>query len=360
MKVAVLGALLLSALVASFAVAEEAVITLTDSNFDEIVNKEELILVEFYAPWCGHCKSLAPEYEKAAQQLKKHDPPIPLAKVDATVETTSAGRFGVTGYPTMKVFRNGQAFDYKGPRDAPGIVRYMEKQHGPAAKKLQTVEEVEKFISNPAEDVFLVALFDDDSASLLATFRKLANKLREEFPFAEVTVPSVGEHYKQQNKIVVFKKFDEKQVAYTGDNSQEALERFLRKNSIALAGEITAQNKQRYAQTKKPLVTVYFDVDRESNAKQTNYYLRRVEKLANEFRDKVIFAIAEISGMNAETIGAQKDAKEAVSLEDQATSQFYKYPFDVFNGKQQDIYSTSPAGGRLIPDIWFSFTQLIM
>ncbi len=53
-------------------------------NFEEIVNDEEKdVLIEFYAPWCGHCKSLAPKYEELGKKLKD-DPNIVIAKSDAT------------------------------------------------------------------------------------------------------------------------------------------------------------------------------------------------------------------------------------------------------------------------------------
>ena len=110
------------------------VIVLTEGNFTEITNREELMLVEFYAPWCGHCKRLAPEYEKAAKQLKSRDKPILLAKVDATVKSELGQKYGVTGYPTLKVFRKGKPSEYKGERNEFGIVSHMEGQVGPSSQ----------------------------------------------------------------------------------------------------------------------------------------------------------------------------------------------------------------------------------
>ncbi|KAI3717609.1 hypothetical protein L1987_69336 [Smallanthus sonchifolius] len=75
---------------------------------------------------CGHCKNLAPEYEKPASVLSRHDPPIALAKVDADAEEYKglAEKFEIQGFPTIKILKNGGEVvqDYKGPRKADGIV----------------------------------------------------------------------------------------------------------------------------------------------------------------------------------------------------------------------------------------------
>ena len=105
---------------------EKDVIELTDDNFDSTVfNDENMWMIAFYAPWCGHCQKLLPEWVTAATQLRGT---VKLAKVDCTVQKQLASRYQINGYPTIKIFAPGKedkkVEEYEGPRDATGIVNY--------------------------------------------------------------------------------------------------------------------------------------------------------------------------------------------------------------------------------------------
>ncbi|XP_064481351.1 protein disulfide-isomerase A5-like [Ornithodoros turicata] len=107
------------------------VVHLTDSTFTSFLEKEPSVLVMFYAPWCGHCKKMKPEYVEAAAKLKADNIPGVLAAVDATTEKTVAEKFKITGYPTVKYFKNGQlAFDAN-QRTAAKIVEFMKDPKEP-------------------------------------------------------------------------------------------------------------------------------------------------------------------------------------------------------------------------------------
>lgn len=88
------------------------------------------------------------QYEKAASILASHDPPVVLAKVDANEEKNRelASKYDVSGFPTLKIIKNQGAsvLDYKGPREAEGIVEHLKKQVGPASIEIKTADEAAK------------------------------------------------------------------------------------------------------------------------------------------------------------------------------------------------------------------------
>lgn len=107
------------------------VVVLTDANFDAQVTKSSAPwMVKFYAPWCGHCKKLAPTYDELS--LDKDLKNAKVGKIDCTVHKAVCSQFGVKGYPTLKVIKNGKYHDYKGARSAPALKAFLIKDHDDA------------------------------------------------------------------------------------------------------------------------------------------------------------------------------------------------------------------------------------
>lgn len=117
--------------------AEAGVVDLSKENFDDVVDGSNHVFVKFYAPWCGHCKNLAPDYEIVGETFKTGDNVI-IAKVDADEEQEIGGRFGIQGFPTLKYFPKGESNskgeDYEGQRSADAIVSFMNGKAGTARK----------------------------------------------------------------------------------------------------------------------------------------------------------------------------------------------------------------------------------
>lgn len=107
-------------------------LVLTKDNFDtHVMDASKNVLVEFYAPWCGHCKSLAPVYESVAATFKSESKCI-VAKVDADSEKELGSRFGISGFPTIKFFSktNKDGEDYSGGRSEQSFIDYLNEKCG--------------------------------------------------------------------------------------------------------------------------------------------------------------------------------------------------------------------------------------
>lgn len=127
----------LSGLVAA-AAAKSAVLDLIPKNFDKVVLKSgKPTLVEFFAPWCGHCKNLAPVYEELALAFEYAKDKVQIAKVDADAERDLGKRFGVQGFPTLKFFdgKSDKPTEYNGGRDLESLSSFITEKTGVKPRK---------------------------------------------------------------------------------------------------------------------------------------------------------------------------------------------------------------------------------
>nr|ABK96365.1 unknown [Populus trichocarpa x Populus deltoides] len=248
---------LIVALTAGEDESKEYVLTLDHSNFNETVSKHDFIVVEFYAPWCGHCKKLAPEYEKAASILSSNDPQVVLAKVDANEDANKeiASQYDVKGFPTIVILRKGgkSVQEYKGPREADGIVEYLKKQSGPASAELKSDDDATGFIGD--KKVVIVGVFPKFSGEEFENFLAVAEKLRSDYEFGHTLDAKYlprGESSVSGPLVRLFKPFDELFVD-SKDFNVDALEKFVEESSIPI---VTLFNKD---PSNHPFVVKYFD-----------------------------------------------------------------------------------------------------
>nr|XP_037278569.1 LOW QUALITY PROTEIN: protein disulfide-isomerase A5-like [Rhipicephalus microplus] len=132
------------------------VVHLTEETFQPTLQKNPSVLVMFYAPWCGHCKKMKPEYVSAAATLKSEGVAGILAAVDATKERSLGSQFNVSGYPTVKYFENGVfAYDVN-LRVASKIVEFMKdpKEPPPPPPPEQPWSQVKSEVVHLDEETF--------------------------------------------------------------------------------------------------------------------------------------------------------------------------------------------------------------
>lgn len=127
------------------------VVVLTDSNFDKkVLDSEDVWLVNFYAPWCPHCKNLKPVYEEASRAIRKEGiKNVKLGAIDASNYQSYAQKYGIKGFPTLKYFPAGQktendAKEYDNDRSANGILQWakgLAAQNKPPPEVIQLTSE---------------------------------------------------------------------------------------------------------------------------------------------------------------------------------------------------------------------------
>ena len=126
------------------------------SNFTAVVSSKSLLLINYYATWCGFCKTLETELRYVAAELVNQRIDATLAVIDATIPENEAlaGPQGINGYPSLILYRNGQRVsDYTGGRSRGELVDYLRRKTGPPADPISTLEEIDVHVRQLAAAV---------------------------------------------------------------------------------------------------------------------------------------------------------------------------------------------------------------
>jgi len=175
---------------------DNGVLVLHRENFDTALETYPLLAIDFYAPWCGHCKELAPVWEQAAKALKDMEKTLPqpviFAKLDASTAENEpiADAFGVEGYPAIKIFRHGAPFEYRGERTAAAIITEMTTQSQPALILIDGEESLKQL--QRRRQILMLGIFNETTnLDLINPFSHTAEILRLTTAFGVVTDPVV-------------------------------------------------------------------------------------------------------------------------------------------------------------------------
>lgn len=231
--------LFVAGVIQSASAGPSTVLVLSSANFSKHIKESKHTLVEFYAPWCGHCKKLEPEYEKAANTLK--DRGVPLAKVDATEEKDLSSKYNVKGFPTMIWFEDGQEATYDGGRTTDTIIEWVTSMTGPAIT--ETVSPPEPSLEKPR-----VVLY---AASLLPGYEAAAKANRRKAAWYFVKAPS-------GQRVEVRHKGEDPLTLIDGCGEKEKVSEFVTDNVLPLFGKLDGDTFDKYMEAGKGLIWSMF------------------------------------------------------------------------------------------------------
>jgi len=232
------------------------VIVLTQGNFDEMLKKHKRVLIDFYAPWCGHCKALEPEYNSAAETMHAEGLMTRLAKIDATKESELGQQHDVTGYPTIYYFVDGEkSTKYEADRTAASIVEWLRNKEVSLIKEIKH-SEVDAFHNKVLEELdkdsieFIVYAYVKEKSAREKAFRGAVDTdINEWIPRAKrywkfrayvVYLPKSADP-KKDAKLVMhrlgFQDPDPVQLEYPGAWSDLSLAKWMKTSTYASLGK---------------------------------------------------------------------------------------------------------------------------
>ncbi|GMR52304.1 hypothetical protein PMAYCL1PPCAC_22499 [Pristionchus mayeri] len=182
-----------------------AVVQLSDRFLE--VKDEGYWFVKLYAPWCAHCKRMAPVWEHVGHALADKNALVRVASMDCTLYPKACHELGVTGYPTLMFFRNGQVLQYEGEREKEAMVDFAIKAAAPLVTPIQTLVQYNEIKSaSLREPVFLRVTPEKDEVaegSVAEAFKNAASDLLAKSRFYSIASTIAPQNLKEGHVYVM-------------------------------------------------------------------------------------------------------------------------------------------------------------
>jgi len=225
----------------------EFVANLTDKNFNEYTESQDLVVMFFYSKGCGACKQLKPYFYDACKRLaEREEGAISCARIDTDKHKTTHKACGITSYPTVKVMRNGHRADWVGGMSRnegldDRIYDYMMNQVGPSSQEIESAQEVKdtfkkKKMTTPA----VLGYFSTKTSIDYKYFMQVAHTFRNSFDFYHVSDTNALEqlgYYNKGGAVSIYRPWAEKfKVAYKGLIFKSRLQDFVVEHMLPPVG----------------------------------------------------------------------------------------------------------------------------
>ena len=301
---------------------EDDVAVLTSETFSDFVKKHPYAFVKFYAPWCGHCKSMAPAYAALAKRMKEKN--IPIAKVDVTVEEDLATEYGIEGFPTLKMFMFGEPIDYQGERTEEDMFNFIMKKTGPSSEELKDKEDLDNMA---AMDVSVVMFMPKEDEEILKVFNSAAAKIEDltfKYSFDDELKK---QYYDSPYVLVVFRNFDDGKKIMANDEkpTKDQIEKFVNSVRFPVVSEFNETSAERIFGSESS--AMFFFTDDDNHPALTEF-----KNFAKSNSNRMIFSRSKIS----EDLGARLSEFLGVTTADDPTVRFIK-----FNNNNVDKYKVT-------------------
>lgn len=324
---------------------DEGILVLNGSNFQTALDTFDNLLVEFYATWCGHCQSFAPDYVKVAEQLKGQ---VVCAKVDTPEEHDLIEKYDILGFPTIKLFRKGKLPEnYEKFRSVDQLVQWSLKKIGPVAKVLETIEEADEY--KKSADIVAVAYLKDPT-----TYLEVADSL-DDVAFAithkEEVAKSLGF---DKEAIKLLRNFEEHAAEYDGDLSSHLdIKKFIQASSLPLVVEFDQKIAQKIFGGDLKAHQLLF-IGKKGSKYDAIY--KEFKTSAQEFQSKVLHVIIDTDKDEHERIieyfGIKKEELPSlrfIKLDEEMLK--YKYPHDEFVANKISAFTRDVLDGKVKPHL---------